>query len=154
MKDIKGYEGLYAITSCGKVWSYRSQKFLKPRNDKDGYLLVNLSNNGQRKTFKVHRLVADAYIPNKEEKETVNHKDENKQNNCVNNLEWLTRTENNLYGTRIERTKKKVYCIELDKEYNSITEAAREFNLSMGNLSSCLKGRQKTFGGYHWRYAE
>ena len=68
MKDIKGYEGLYAITSCGKVWSYRRKKFLKLRADQDGYLLVNLYNKGKPKGCLVHRLVAEAYIPNPEGK--------------------------------------------------------------------------------------
>lgn len=152
MKDIKGYEGLYAITEEGKVWSYRNQKYLKPREDKNGYLLVNLSFKGKQTTFKIHRLVAEAYIDNPEGKDTINHKDENKQNNCVNNLEWMTRRENLDYGTRIKRIQKKVYCIELNKTYDSLTEAANEFNLTKGCLSACLRGKQKTFGGYHWRY--
>jgi hypothetical protein len=58
MRDIKGYEGLYAVTSCGKVWSYRSKKFLKPYDNGFGYLYVNLNNDGKKKQFKIHRLVA------------------------------------------------------------------------------------------------
>ena len=82
MKDIRGYEGLYAITSCGKVWSYRRKKFLKPGVIQGGYLNVVLTNkDGQQKNHRVHRLVAEAYIPNPEGKEQVNHKDENKYNN-------------------------------------------------------------------------
>ena len=154
MKDIKGYEGLYAVTEDGQVWSYRSNKFLKQRKDKDGYLLINLSVSGIIKTFKVHRLVAEAYIPNPDLKETVNHKDENKVNNNVSNLEWMTREENSVYGTKIDRIKKSIYCIELNKTYASITEAANEFNLNKGNLCTCLKGKQKTFAGYHWRYID
>lgn len=102
-KDIKGYEGRYAITSCGKVWSYRSNKFLKPQKDKDGYLVVDLVVNYQRKNYKIHRLVAEAYIPNPENKPQVNHRDENKENNCINNLDWMTGKENCNYGTRNQR---------------------------------------------------
>ena len=158
MKDIIGYEGLYAITSCGKVWSYRSQKFMKPRKDKDGYLLVNLHKEGKQITFRVHRLVAKAYIPNPEGKETVNHKDENKQNNNVNNLEWLTRAENNNYGTHNKRSaikrRKPVYCVELDRVFDSITEAAKETNTRADGISACCIGRNKTCFGYHWRYVD
>lgn len=103
MKDIKGYEGIYAITSCGKVWSYKNKRFIIPRPNEKGYLRIKLYKNGSYKTFGVHRLVAEAYIPNPENKEQVNHKDENKSNNCVNNLEWMTNKENANYGTRNER---------------------------------------------------
>ena len=64
MKDIKGYEGLYAATSCGKIWSYRRHKFLKPRKQRDGYLLVNLYRDGVQKTYQLHRLIAEAYLEN------------------------------------------------------------------------------------------
>ena len=103
MRDIVGFEGLYAVTSCGKVWSYRSKKFLQPYMV-NGYLKVDLCYNGQKKKCRVHRLVAEAYIPNPEGKSDVNHIDEfDKTNNCVNNLEWMTRKENINYGTRTER---------------------------------------------------
>lgn len=103
MKDIQGYEGLYAITSCGKVWSHRRKMFLKPQPDKDGYLCVYLSNHCEKKCFKIHRLVAEAYIPNPENKRCVNHKDEDKSHNYLNNLEWMTDYENCNYGTRNKR---------------------------------------------------
>ena len=108
MKDIKGYEGLYGITSCGKVWSYRRNRFMKLSSDKNGYLVVNLSRDGGFKQFKVHRLVADAYINNPENKLEVNHLDEDKQNNSVNNLAWATRYENINYGTRNERARETI----------------------------------------------
>ena len=100
MKDIQGYEGLYAITSRGKIWSYRSNKFLKPYKSNKGYLYVKLFKNGIGKAYSIHRLVALNYIPNPENKEQVNHKDENKENNCINNLEWMTNYENCHYGTK------------------------------------------------------
>ena len=105
MKDIKGFEGRYAITSCGRVYSYKAKKFLKPRVDKDGYLAVTLfcGDKNHKKYCLIHRLVASAYIPNPENKPTVNHKDEIKSHNWINNLEWMTMAEQNVYGTRLER---------------------------------------------------
>lgn len=103
MKDIKGFEGVYGVTSCGKVWSYRSKRFLRPWKAGKGYLEVHLSKSGEEKKVYIHRLVADAYIPNPENKPQVNHRDEVKTNNCVNNLEWMTNKENNNYGTKRER---------------------------------------------------
>jgi hypothetical protein len=88
MEDIKGYEGLYAVTSCGRVWSYRSKKFLKPKEDKNGYLSVGLRLNGKQDRRYIHRLVAEAYIPNPAALPQVNHKDEIKSHNYINNLEW------------------------------------------------------------------
>ena len=156
MKDIKGYEGLYAVTTDGQVWSYRSNKFLTPYNVV-GYHYVDLRKKGHRKQFRVHRLVAEAYIPNPENKPQINHKDENKINNHVSNLEWVTAKENVNYGTHNERMaktrSKAVYCEELDRVFESQKEAAAELGLYGGNISSCCNGRIKTSGGYHWRFA-
>lgn len=156
MKDIKGYEGLYAVTKDGQVWSYRSNKFLTPYNVV-GYHYVDLRKKGHRKQFRVHRLVAEAYIPNPENKPQINHKDENKINNHVSNLEWVTAKENVNYGTHNERMaktrSKAVYCVELDRVFESQKEAAAELGLYGGNISSCCNGRTKTSGGYHWRFA-
>ena len=154
MKDIKGYEGLYAITSCGKVWSYRRQKFLKTQVNRCGYEYVILQSNNKQKTVTVHRLVAEAYIPNPENKPQVNHKDENKQNNCVNNLEWMTAKENMNYGTRTQRTRKKVYCVELDRVFDGVRVAARELGIAHNHISYCCNGKQKSAKGYHFRYAD
>lgn len=157
MKDIKNYEGLYGITEDGKVWSYRNNKFLSA-GIKGGYEFVVLSNNGYRKNYYVHRLVAEAYIDNPNNLSTVNHKDENRTNNCVDNLEWLSRLDNLNYGTRGERScisnSKKVLCVELKKVFDSVNSAATALNLHQPNISACCKGRLKTTGGYHWEYVE
>ena len=167
MKDIKGYEGLYAITSCGKVWSYRRQRFLKASMSKDGYMRVGLHKNGKSRTIEIHRLVAEAYIPNPENKPQVNHKDEIKTHNYINNLEWATNKENMNYGTRIERMKetkkrngsasfgkpsKPVYCVELDKIFDSTCQTARELGLDQGSISKCCNGKLKTCGKLHFRF--
>lgn len=119
MKDIKGYEGIYAITSCGRVWSYRSKKFLKPRPDRDGYLRVNLKLNGKEKTIHIHRLVAETYLPNPDNLPQINHKDEVKSHNWINNLEWCTASYNVNYGAR---NQKMIDSRKKRGEYNGITE--------------------------------
>ena len=112
MKDIPGYEGHYAITSCGRVWSYKRNRFLKPSTDKYGYLHVVLYKNGKGKHKFIHQLVAEAYIPNPNNLPQVNHKDEVRTHNWINNLEWCDVTYNNNYGTRNAKIAKKVICLE------------------------------------------
>lgn len=107
-KDIKGYEGRYQISNFGNVMSLNYNNtgkphLLAPSKDKDGYYQVGLSMKQNRKYFRIHRLVAEAFIPNPENKEQVNHKDEIKNNNNVDNLEWATVSENINYGTRNQR---------------------------------------------------
>ena len=94
MKDVKNYEGLYAVTSCGRVWSYRRQKFLKPMTRGKGYLYVDLFKDGVHKQYYIHRLVAEAYIPNIENLPEVDHIDNNKSHNYLNNLQWITHKDN------------------------------------------------------------
>lgn len=107
MKDIKGYENLYGITSCGRVWSYKRKKFLKNQLDKDGYLCVDLYKNNKKKRFFIHRLVALSYIPNPNGYATVDHIDSNKEHNYISNLQWMTNEDN--VKKAISR---KVMCIE------------------------------------------
>lgn len=153
MKDIENFEGLYAITSCGKVWSYRSKKFLKPKYEKNGYLRVGLYKDGEKKMYYIHRLVAEAYIPNLDNLPQVNHKDENKANNCLQNLEWCNSKYNINYGTRTEKTKKPILQYDLEgnfiREYASATDVGKEFRKGINN---CLKGRTKTSYNYIWKY--
>ena len=157
MKDVVGYEGLYAVTSCGRVWSYRNERFLTPGHDKDGYFQVNLYKNGKRKTYKVHRLVAETYLPNPENLSQINHKDENKTNNCLQNLEWCDAKYNNNYGTSVERRsakcKKPILQFDLDgnfiREWPSATDVGSEVRI---NIVHCLKGDIKTSLGYIWKY--
>ncbi len=156
MKDISGYDGLYAVTEDGRVWSYRANRFLKPKKDHGGYLNVSLWNCNKQKMFKVHRLVANAYLPNPDNLPQVNHIDEDKTNNSISNLEWCNQKYNNNYGTRIERIaklkSKQVYCIELDRVFDSVTIAADELGLCKQHVSKCCTGISKTTGGYHFRF--
>lgn len=154
MKDIKDYEGLYAITSCGKVWSYRSKKFLKPFLSNSGYLLTDLVKDGTKKHCLVHRLVAEAYIPNPEGLPQVNHKDEIKTHNFINNLEYCDSKYNNNYGSCKETISKKVYCEELNKFFKSAREASDKLNIHNTNITAVCRGERRTAGGYHFRYVE
>lgn len=114
-KEIEGYEGIYQVSNTGYIrriadkdsWGRkRTPKTLNPRVDKKGYLHVALSKNGIRREYKVHRIVAEAFIPNPKKFPQVNHKDENKINNAVNNLEWCNNKYNCNYGTKVERFKR------------------------------------------------
>lgn len=108
-KDIEGYEGLYQVSNFGRIKSLKDnhgntrEKILKLWKEKDGYLQVFLCKNGKGKTCTVHRLVANAFIENPNNLPMINHKDENKTNNCVENLEWCDAKYNNNYGTVIQR---------------------------------------------------
>lgn len=158
MVSVENYSG-YGITSCGKVWSYKTNKFISQRYDKYGYLRVTIMNDDKKmKTLLVHKLVALAYIPNPDGKETVNHKDENKENNCVSNLEWMTRRENLNYGTRGERQSEKiskpVRCIETGIIYKNARVASKEIGIDATNIYNCVNGKRKTAGGFHWERAK
>ena len=149
----------YLISNNGKVKNKISGKILKLRYDKDGYLKVQLSTPlKKQKNFFVHRLVANAFLSSPNNLPVVNHKDENRANNNVDNLEWCTIAYNNAYGTHNEKVKKtnqekygkKIKARKDNKEYLffSVKEAARVLNVSYSNIFACLKGRLKTTGGY------
>ena len=148
MKDIKGYENIYGITSCGKVWSYKYKKFLKPNANRDGYLYVNLYKDGKMKHYKIHRLVAEAYLPNPENLPQVDHIDGNKTHNYLNNLQWITHRDNSRKSNN-----KPILQYDLDgnfiREWPSATDVGNEVKT---NIVHCLKGKQKTAYGYVWKY--
>ena len=145
MKRIKGHED-YGITSCGRVYNFKTNKFLKGRIRKDGYLEYHI----QGKFLFAHRLVAEAYISNPDNLPTVDHIDRVKAHNYINNLRWASvETQNNNHPNC-----KKVRCIETGKIYPTMSAAGQEFGKAMSNLSACLKGKQKTWCGYHWEYVE
>lgn len=157
-RDCKGYEGKYQVSNLGRVWSIETQKCLKGSHDKDGYLQVYLTaKNGKCKKELVHRLVALVFLANPDSLPQVNHKDENKENNCVDNLEWISAKDNANHGTRNKRISKAnslpVYCVELDKTFYGAREAARELGINHSGISRACSGVQQTAGGYHWRYS-
>ena len=150
MKDIKGYEGIYGITSCGKVWSYKNECFLKPISNKKGYMRVNLCKDGKVKSYKIHRLVAEAYIPNPDNLPQVDHIDENKTHNYVNNLQWITNRNNCRKSNN-----KPILQYDLDGNFIREWECAYDVGkVAVKNINHCLNGRTKSAYGYIWKYKE
>ena len=118
-KDIKHYEGLYKISSLGRVWSVHKHDFKVPHIKDNGYMFVQLYKNGKMRNEHLHRLVSLTFVPNPNNLPQVNHKDENKRNNCVDNLEWCDGKYNNNYGTAQERkvtANRKNGCYERAKQ--------------------------------------
>ena len=179
-KDIEGYEGYYQVSNLGQVRSLdRTIPFrggekklegmiLKQKLNK-GYNMVGISMGGKQKGKLTSRLVAKAFIDNPENKPEVNHIDENKQNNRVENLEWVTAKENANHGTRNQKViknlewaseKQKTPVAMIDKttgeviqKFESINEAFRHLNIVVnGGISKACNGNQKTAYGYNWRY--
>ena len=160
-KDIKGYEGLYQISNFGYIKSLHysggtKQKIMKFGKDKDGYLQIILTKNKKHKVYKVHRLVAQTFIPNPDNLPQINHRDENKQNNNVNNLEWCSNKYNSNYGTKNDWNKKKVAQYDLNgnfiKQYRSIIEASKEINKNHSHISQCCHHQRKSSYGFKWEF--
>ena len=122
-RDIKGYEGRYQVSNLGRVKSlnYRhtnKEKILSNTTNTKDYLTVSLYKNGKIKTYYIHKLVAAHFIPNPDNYKEVNHKDENKSNNCVSNLEWCSREYNQNYGTKTQRASESNKGISRNKGCN------------------------------------
>lgn len=164
-KDIQGYEGLYQVSNLGRVRGIKRNSILKPWTVRGGYLSVNLCKNNLVKKRVVHRLVAEAFIDNPENKPEINHISGNKLDNSISNLEWCTREENIQHSwdeglrenvreslkTKGPR-KKNVICITTGIIYNSISEAERQTGVKAPRISACCRGQQHTAGGYEWEY--
>lgn len=156
MRDVIGFEGLYAITSCGKVWSYKSKKWVNGWHNGAGYHLVRLRKNKKNYTKRVHVLVAEAYLGRPEDPmmTDVGHLDDNRSNNNVNNLKWMTRSENldtdSFREKQSIKTFTKIRCVETGEIYNSQRDAGRAVGVHPYGITCVLMGRQKTAGGYHW----
>ena len=155
MVEVPNYEN-YLVDRKGNVYSKFSKRFLTPKKDKEGYLSVAFYGGENPKYFKIHRLVAMMFIPNPDNLPQINHKDENKANNSVENLEWCTGKYNVNYGTRNERAGKTrgymVYCVELNKTFNSMVEAEKETGAKQ--IAKACRGIYSHSGGYHWKFVE
>lgn len=168
-KDIKGYEGRYMVSNYGNVKSLgnnknRKEKILKPGVASNGYLQVYLRKDGKSKSFLVHRLVLMIFKPieNMENLE-VNHINENKTNNRLDNLEWCDRKYNMNYGTRTQRANQSNFIpiVQLDvttnevvKVWESATKAEEKGGFRRGGIGACCRGERKTHKGYKWMYLE
>ena len=159
-KDVTGYEGLYQVSSLGRVKSLRKNKVMStPKNAKDGYLRVNLKRNVTQKQCLVHRLVALAFIENPNNLPILNHINENKSDNRVENLEWCDKRYNACYGTCSERIakalSKPILCVELGIIFDNAIKATESLGLAKGtatHINRCAIGKEKRSGGYTWRY--
>lgn len=183
-RDIEGYEGLYQVSNEGRVRSLdieidaynfnakrnikyiKKGRILKQHSDKDGYMCVCLCRSPQdHKNQKVHRLVATAFIPNPQNLLEINHKDECKSNNVVENLEWCDKSHNmrwndlcNRIGYKLRNhlaTSNKVYQYSMNGELVAVFDSTREAErqgYNHGCISNCVNGRIKTYKGCLWRY--
>ena len=166
-KDIKGYEGVYQVSNLGHVKGLSrfvncplnckrliKENTIKPELTKQGYISIKLYKNNTGKHFQVHRLIADAFIPNSENKNCINHINGIKTDNRLENLEWMTYSENNkhAYDTGLKKTRK-VICIETSIMYKSMREAGKLLNIGFQDIWGCCNSHKKTAGGFHWQYA-
>lgn len=169
MKFIPGFKNLYSVTEDGRVFSHIRNRFRKLFDDKKGYLTIRLQTENGTKSYRVHRLVALTYIPNPGNKETVNHKDANKLNNCVSNLEWMSHQENMAHAysnNLIGHTKgkdhhfygitpsycKPVYCRQTGEKFESSSHAARNFRLDPSCVNKVLRGEKNHCRGYSFSF--
>lgn len=175
-KDILGYEGLYQVSNLGRIKSCQKivlhpkggSKLLKEKirklvPDKDGYLVIDLYKNGVGKIYKVHRLVGLAFIQNDESKKIINHKNGIKNDNNINNLEWCTDSENQIHAFKNGLKKPKINgekCVMMFEkntgkfvmEFNSISNASKYLGCKSADISSILKGRQKSVRNHTFQY--
>lgn len=173
-KPVVGWEGLYECSNMGRVKSvdrYVPHRYdgefqfikgtiRKTKYNNGGYEIITLSKDGKEKTCLVHRLVAQAFIPNPNNLPEINHRDENTKNNCVDNLEWCNREYNLYYGTGIRRRAEKIMVPVIQytkdgmliKKWDSMQEVMKELGINRGNISNCCSGRCKSVGGYKWKY--
>lgn len=177
-KDIPEFEGLYQINTKGEIKSNYTNKILKHEISKNGYCLIMLCKNKKRKLMSVHRLVAKTFLDNYTEELQVNHKDGNKQNNNLNNLEMVTCKENirhsfknglqipkrgkehplyKKYGVK-NKTSKKVNQYDLENNFirtwDCIRDVERVLKINNSNISACCKGKKNSAGGFKWKHAE
>ncbi len=173
-RDISGYEEIYQVSNLGNVMSLKynggnKKQLLKQGKTKTGYYFVCLCKNGNVKLYRVHRLVAETFIPKILNKEWINHKDGNKLNNNVNNLEWCTPSENNIHALKTKlrvglrgkdnKNSKKIYQIDIKSNkiiniFYGIGEVERYFKKDCSSISKCCRNckNYNTAYGYKWSY--
>lgn len=161
-KDVVGYDGLYQVSNLGRVKSvgsyYHKEIILKEQFFKQGYSKTTLYKKGKPKSFKTHRLVALAFIHNPENKPQINHKDGNKSNNCVDNLEWVSAKENMQHALKTGLRTFESICKPVKQIKNNVVVATyvskndAQRKTGINNIEKVLKGKLKTAGGFYWEY--
>ena len=158
-KPIPNWEE-YQISNLGRIKSFyirwKEPKLLKQQKDKDGYWKVALSKNNKSYNFQVHRLLALTFIPNPNNYAYINHKNENKSDNTLDNLEWCDFTYNCVYGTARKRASEKCFkrikCIETGEEFKSLKEASKILNISNNKLSRIINHKGGFYENRHYKY--
>ena len=162
-RDVDGSNGHYLVSNLGRLkntYLRRGERLMVQHKSKEGHMQVMLRIGGRRIHTGIHRLVAMAFVDGYQPDFVVNHKDENPANNCADNLEWITRSENNRYGHVQEKRNAKhvkpVIQMTLDgkfiREWLSSVEASRAIGKKADTIRVCCKGIRKTCGGYRWKY--
>ncbi len=171
-KYIKNHEGFYSIYKNGKVFSHKSNIFLKPFISGSGYPCVDLCNNGKKETHSIHRLLGKAFVLNPDNKPQINHKDSNRRNYNLNNLEWATVSENIIHGYRYGNMKPPLSMlgifgkqnhssIKVDqytlnrvylKTFYGANEAHRETGVNRSSITMVCNKKRQTAGGFIWKF--
>lgn len=151
-KQIKGYPHLF-ISRAGSVWTTTYNRYLKPQLSNRGYLRVGLNKDKVIKTVHVHRLVAEAFIPNPDNLPQVDHIDGNKLNNCVENLRWISQSDNcRKSRPHAEKRNRAIICVETGKVFTSKAQAGRALGIPTAVMSSLLKGESESYHHLHFKY--
>jgi hypothetical protein len=154
-EDVVGAEEYYQISSFGRIKNKITGDILKPSKS-CGYYHIKLCY-GINKDMLIHRLVAQAFLPNPFNYQCVNHKDEDKTNNHIDNLEWCTHHYNSNYGIGALQRNQKVIQYDMQgnalKIYDSMKQAGEELGIKYQGISACCRGKNKSYGGYAWTYA-
>lgn len=159
-KDIVGYEEIYQVSNFGNVKNIRTNKILKYGINDQNYEIVTLYKKTKKKNMRIHRLVAQAFIPNPDNLPQINHKDGNKHNNRVDNLEWCTGSNNIKHAYINDLNPNHRIVGQYDKNGNlinvfiSTNEAGIITKISQRNIHSCASGKRKTAGNYIWKFLE